>query len=191
MNILGISGSLRASSTNTAILRAVATLAPENMRVILYNGLAELPHFSPELDGDNAHASVQTLREQLQAADGVLFCTPEYAYGIPGSLKNALDWTVSSGEFVDKPVAVISASPSTTGGDKAQASLLLTLSALSAHVVEGGTLLIPQVRTKMNASGEVTDAKTRQELRAVLDTLWTPNVIHHTLIPTAFKNESR
>ena len=171
MHILAISGSLRADSTNTKLVRAIIRLAPENMKFTLYDGLGDLPHFSPDLDIEDAPLSVHALRQQLQNVDGVLICTPEYAYGVPGSLKNALDWTVSSGEFVSKPVVAISASPSMLGGDKAHASLLLTLTALSANIVEGGTLIIPLIRTKMDANGEITDPTTTQTLRSVLAAL--------------------
>ena len=111
MHILAISGSLQATGTITTLVRAIVALAPENMACTIYNGLADLPHFSPDRDGDDPPASVKNLRALLQEADGVLICTPEYAYGMPGSLKNALDWTVSSGEFVNKPVAALGASP--------------------------------------------------------------------------------
>ncbi|HYL41770.1 MAG TPA: NADPH-dependent FMN reductase [Ktedonobacteraceae bacterium] len=171
MRILAISGSLRANSTNTVLVRATVMLAPLNMEIIMYDGLADLPHFNPDLDGDHSPPSVKDLRGQLQAADGVLICTPEYAYGMPGALKNALDWTVSTGEFYEKPTAVISASPSSTGGEKAHASLLMTLTALAAEIVEGGTLIIPFVRTKLNATSEVSDPETAQALRSVLDAL--------------------
>ena len=171
MHILAISGSLRASSTNTKLVRAIMRLAPTNMEFALYDGLGDLPHFSPDLDVEDAPPSVLALRQQLQNADGVLICTPEYAYGVPGSLKNALDWTVSSGEFVGKPVVALSASPSMLGGDKAHASLLLTLTALSANIVEGGTLIIPLIRTKMDTSGEITDPTTAQTLQSLLNAL--------------------
>jgi len=115
MRILALSGSLRASTTNTRLVRATAALAPETIEITIYDGLADLPHFSPDLDGDDPPASVHNLRKLLQEVDDVLICTPEYAFGVPGSLNNALDWTVSSGEFYRKPVAVISASPSPTG----------------------------------------------------------------------------
>ncbi len=171
MRILAISGSLRASSTNTTLVRAITRIAPENMEFTLYDGLGELPHFSPDIDVEDAPPSVATLRRQLQDADGVLICTPEYAYGVPGSLKNALDWTVSSGEFVSKPVVAISASPSLMGGDKAHASLLLTLTALSANIVEGGALIIPLIRTKLDGNGDVSDSATVDALRSVLAAL--------------------
>ncbi|MBW4638176.1 MAG: NAD(P)H-dependent oxidoreductase [Gloeocapsa sp. UFS-A4-WI-NPMV-4B04] len=127
IKILAISGSLRASSSSTAILRAATALAPNNISISLYERLGELPHFNPELDNDNVPEPVRNWRSRLQECDGVLICTPEYAHGVPGVLKNALDWIVSSGEFMDKPTAVISASPSPDGGDKANASLVQTL----------------------------------------------------------------
>ena len=116
MNVLAISGSLRTTSTNTALLRAAARLAPEHVTITLYDGLDDLPHFSPERDTDTPPPAVIQLRTLLREADAVMVCTPEYAHGMPGVLKNMLDWVVSSGEFVDKPVSVISASPSDTGG---------------------------------------------------------------------------
>lgn len=171
MRILAISGSLRASSTNTRLVLAIAQLAPSHMQVALYEGLADLPHFSPDLDEDNPPPAVQTLRQLLREADGVLICTPEYAFGVPGTLKNALDWTVSSGEIWNKPVAAISASPLATGGDKAHASLLLTLKALGANVPEGGKLTIPAIKKKLNTTGDLVDPETIQELRSVLSAL--------------------
>ncbi|MGI8857598.1 MAG: NADPH-dependent FMN reductase [Thermomicrobiales bacterium] len=171
MRILAISGSLNEKGTITTFVRAIAALAPEDMQVTLYDGLGSLPHFSPDRDGDDAPAAVADLRGQLQAADSVLICTPEYAYGMPGSLKNALDWTVSSGEFVNKPTAALSASPYPTGGERAHTSLLLTLTALNAVVPEGCALTVPLVRMKMDAGGTITDPATAQALRSVLDAL--------------------
>jgi NAD(P)H-dependent FMN reductase len=171
MRIVAISGSLRASSTNTTLVRFIARLAPENMEISLYEGLADLPHFTPDLDGDDPPASVLALRQLLQAADAVLICTPEYAFGVPGTLKNALDWTVSSGDLWGKPVAAISASPLASGGDRAHASLLLTLTALGASVPEGAKLMVPTVGKKLNVSGDVMDPETTLKLKAVLNVL--------------------
>lgn len=171
MNIVAISGSLRAASTNTALVRAAANLAPEGMNVAVYDGLGGLPHFSPELDGDAAPDAVRVLRGLLGKADGVLICTPEYAFGMPGSLKNALDWLVTSGELWRLPVAALSASPSALGGEKAHAALLLTLSALEAQVVADGSLCIPFVTTKVTKSGELADSATAKALRASLEAL--------------------
>lgn len=171
IEILAISGSLRASSSNTAICRAALDLAPDNVGISMYERLGDLPHFNPELDGDDALEAVNDWRTRLKTVDGAIVCTPEYAHGIPGVLKNALDWLVSSGEFVDKPTAVISASPSPDGGEKAHASLVQTLTVMSAKIVAGATLRIPAVSAKLNDRGEVTDAATAQALRLLLDAL--------------------
>lgn len=171
MHILALSGSLRANSTNTRLLGAVASLLPTGMSVTLYDGLDALPHFSPDRDTDPAPPAVADLRARLQLADAVLICTPEYAFGIPGALKNALDWTVSSGSLNTKPVAAIAASPLYSGGSNAHASLLLTLSALGAIVPEGSKLTIPAVNTKLNTEGQVTDPALTQSLQTVVNAL--------------------
>ena len=128
---LAISGSLRAASSNTVVLRAAAALAPSFIKITVTDVLGQLPHFNPDLDTDAAPASVVEFRRQLQAADGVLICSPEYAHGVPGVLKNALDWVVSSGDFMNKPVVLINASPRSTF---AQASLIETLMVMMAQV---------------------------------------------------------
>ncbi len=166
-----MSGSLRADSTNTTLVGAIIAMAPGALNFTLYDGLADLPHFSPDRDGDDAPPAVARLRALLREADGVLICTPEYAFGVPGSLKNALDWTVSSGEFDGKPVAALSASPSSSGGEKAHASLLLTLRALGAAVPAGAVLTIPALKKKLGADGRLTDEATAGALDAVLTAL--------------------
>src|SRR5258706_3771747 len=135
MRIIAISGSLRARSSNLALLRAATKIAPE---VQIYEGLASLPHFNPDDDeqGATPPPAVAALRELLASADGILISTPEYAHGLPGSLKNALDWLVSDGALVDKPVAILSASP--IRGQFAQASLVRTLTTMNLPVL--GTL---------------------------------------------------
>ncbi len=172
MNILGISGSLNPASSNSAVVRAAAALVPEGMKFTIYEGLGELPHFTPHLDGDEPPPAVRELRRLLRAADGVFVCTPEYAHGMPGSLKNAFDWVVSSGEFDGgKPAAALSASPSYLGGDKALAALTQTLAVLGAHVPAGASLAIPYIRKKLDAEGHVTDSETLDALRSVLGVL--------------------
>ncbi|MBR8838123.1 MAG: NAD(P)H-dependent oxidoreductase [Stigonema ocellatum SAG 48.90 = DSM 106950] len=171
IKILAISGSLRAKSFNTALLHAAIGLAPDNMDIFIYDGLGNLPHFNPELDTDNAPNAVQDWRFEIHAADGVLICTPEYAHGVPGFLKNALDWVVSSGEFVNKPTAVISASPAPDGGEKAHASLVQTLKVMTAVIVEEATIKVSGVSAKLNNLGEVTDKATAHELQTLLNAL--------------------
>jgi chromate reductase, NAD(P)H dehydrogenase (quinone) len=171
MRILAISGSLRAISTNATLVRVIVGLAPENMEITIYDGLGDIPHFNPDIDDGNGPSSVHNLRQLLQAADGVLICTPEYAFGVPGVLKNALDWLVSTGELSGKPVATISASSLWSGGDKALASLLLTLTALGAKMSTDGKLMIPTIGKKLNANGDVLDPELTLALKSVLDAL--------------------
>src|SRR5690349_13087893 len=109
MRILALSGSLRAASLNTALLRAAMALAPEGTEIILFDGLRVLPLFNPDLEPVEP-AAVTELRAQVRASDGLLIASPEYAHGVTGTMKNALDWLVSGEEFVDKPVALLNAS---------------------------------------------------------------------------------
>ena len=141
MKIIAISGSLRARSSNLALLRAAAAIAPAGMEVAIYDGLASLPHFNPDDDEEGATppAPVAALRALLAEADGIVISTPEYAHGLPGSLKNALDWLVSDGALVDKPVAILSASP--IGGQFAQSSLVEILTTMNWRVL--GTWTAP------------------------------------------------
>ena len=111
MRILAISGSLRAGSSNSTLLEAASVLAPASVEFRIYRGLGDLPHFNPDLDTDPPHPAVLDFRNQLSWADGVAISTPEYAHGVPGTLKNALDWVVGSGEFFEKPVFLLNASP--------------------------------------------------------------------------------
>jgi len=105
-NILAISGSLRAGSLNSEVLRACALLAPPPVQVTLFDGLGALPHFNPDLDVEGVvlPAHVKDLRRRIGGADALLISSPEYAHGVPGSLKNALDWLVSAGEMLYKPI---------------------------------------------------------------------------------------
>ncbi|NUU74046.1 NADPH-dependent FMN reductase [Paenibacillus xylanilyticus] len=165
INILAISGSLRKQSTNTLLMQAMIELAPSVLNFQVYDQLNDLAHFNPDLDVDDGPVAVQHLRSQLKQADGVLVCTPEYGNGIPGVLKNALDWIVSSGEWMNKPTVVVAASPSPLGGDKAHASILLTLNMINAHILYDASFTIPHITMKMNKQGEVIDPDTKKALR--------------------------
>ena len=162
MRILAISGSLRGGSSATALARALAYVAPADTTVTLWDELESIPPFSPDRDreGDVPPAPVAELRAALTAADAVVISTPEYAFGVPGSLKNALDWTVASGDFAGKPTVAISSSPSDLGGDKAHASLVLTLGAMQAKMPPGGGLIVTFVRKKLDGEGRVVDPAT-------------------------------
>jgi chromate reductase, NAD(P)H dehydrogenase (quinone) len=170
MRVLAIAGSLRAASSNQELLRAIARLAPAGTEVEVYAGLGDIPAFSPDLDVDPAPPAVADFRARLRAADAVIVCTPEYAFGMPGILKNALDWLVSSGETYEKPVAALSAAPSHGGAANALAWLRQTLRAVSAAVPPEATFPIPFVRKKL-AGDVLTDAETIAAIRAMFAAL--------------------
>ncbi len=128
MRFLAISGSLRAHSKNTAVLEEIIALAP--MQIDLYTGLATLPHFNPDLEREGTGSAVENWQQQLRTADAILICSPEYAHGVPGSLKNALDWVVGSGELIEKPVGLINIGASSIALD----SLAETLRVMMADV---------------------------------------------------------
>jgi NAD(P)H-dependent FMN reductase len=173
MKIVCVSGSLRAQSSNAAILRAAAKVAPPGVELVLHEGIGALPYFNPDLDAEGAIAPppVAAFRAQLAAADAVILCTPEYAHGVPGALKNALDWLVSTVELIGKPVAVVSVSPS--GGEHAQSQLMHTLATMSWTVVEPACLRIALGRAQLDANGELADATVIEQLRVALAALAT------------------
>ena len=130
MRILAISGSLRARSSNTELLRAAALVAPAGWTFDLYDGLGALPHFNPDLDteGSTPPEPVRDLRARIAAADALLICSPEYAHGVPGSLKNALDWMVSDAAMIGKPIGLLNASARSTFAHPQLAETLRTMS---------------------------------------------------------------
>jgi chromate reductase, NAD(P)H dehydrogenase (quinone) len=148
IQILAISGSLRATSSNTALLRAAAELAPAGVGIELYGGLGELPHFNPDLEADEPPA-VTDLRARVRRADGLLISSTEYAHGVPGAMKNALDWLVGGEEFVDKPVALLNASPRAT---HAQASLAETVTTMSGRLITEASIAVPLLGAKLDAA---------------------------------------
>ena len=185
-NILAISGSLRIGSSNHAILRYLGSLMPADVDYLIYDGLAALPHFDPGLDNDQTPSPVVKLRQMLAGADAVIICSPEYAFGVPGSLKNLLDWTVGAGSLESKPLALITAS---TGGQHAHAALQLILkSALGANVVEDATLLISFVRAKMDGGGNIVDEEIKLRLQTALAALLKITQAIHYGSPLQYQN---
>lgn len=140
-------------------------MAPKELEFEIYNDIGALPHFN---DPEFVPEKVTEFCNRIKRSDAVLICTPEYAFGIPGSLKNALDWTVGSSEFVNKPVALITAS---SQGEKGHAALLLVLEAISAKVIEEGSILISFVRSKLDEKGKIKDQNLEQNLRKALKAL--------------------
>ncbi|MGA5559956.1 NADPH-dependent FMN reductase [Streptomyces platensis] len=164
MRLLALSGSLRARSSNGAVLRSALTFWDGPAATA---DIGALPHFNPDLDGEDATppVPVAALRTAAAAADALLVVSPEYAHGVPGVLKNALDWLVSSGECVSKPVAVITASPFPTGGDHANAQLREVLRMMSGEVVTAACREIPAIGPKVDPTTErVKDEATLTDL---------------------------
>ncbi len=159
---LAISGSLRAVSSNASLLRAAARLAPEGVEITLYESLADLPHFNPDLDTDSPPDTVADLRARLQACDGVLICSREYVHGVPGSLKNALDWIVSSGEMMNKPVALIDAS---LFSKHTEAALVEILTVMMAKVLP---VRIPLSSSRTDEETVLASVETRDALRTLI-----------------------
>ena len=142
MRLLAISGSLRRASSNTAAVEALARIAPDAVRVIVYRDLAKLPPFNPDddVDGEPKPESVEALRELVGASNAIVIASPEYAHGVPGALKNALDWLVASEAFAGKPVVLINVSPRAF---HAQASLREILTTMAARLVPEAFATLP------------------------------------------------
>ncbi len=145
MDILALSGSLRAASENTRVLRAAARLAPVHVRVVVYSGLGELPLFNPDIESPNPPA-VAALRMAINAADAVVIASPEYAHGVSAVIKNALDWMAGNESFVNKPVAVVNAAPRAS---HAYLALRETVTMMSARVIDAACITLPQPVTGM------------------------------------------
>ncbi|WP_256252341.1 NADPH-dependent FMN reductase [Streptomyces sp. yr375] len=169
--ILLLSGSLRAGSSNEAVLRTAYAVAPDaQVDAVLYDGLAGLPHFNPDDDTDPLPTAVAGLRAAIERAAGILICTPEYAGTLPGSFKNLLDWTVGGTEICDKPVAWINAAAPGRGGG-ADATLRTVLGYTGAAIVEPACRKIPVERGMLGPDGLLADADVRRRLGEVLGLL--------------------
>lgn len=140
-------------------------MAPTELEIEIFPSVGDLPHFN---DPKEIPESVINFRNKIRLANALLICTPEYAFGVPGALKNALDWTVGSGEFVGKPVSLITAS---SQGEKGHAALLLILTALSAKVIDEASLLISFVRSKLDDVGQINDPILSEKLQRAIDAI--------------------
>jgi NAD(P)H-dependent FMN reductase len=179
LRLLAISGSLRTASSNTTVLHALRAIAPANVVITMYDRLGDLPYFNPDLDGEGATppALVAELRALIGTSDGVLISCPEYAHGVPGVFKNALDWLVSSLEFPGKPVALINISPRSTF---VHASLGETLRTMSASLLADDALTIPLSRKGLDVAGMLGDPQIAQYLHAALDAVVQAIMTHRT-----------
>jgi chromate reductase, NAD(P)H dehydrogenase (quinone) len=171
IHLLLISGSTRAASTNTALLRTVQAVLPAGMTATLYHWIGALPPFNPDEDRAPLHPAVADLRREIARADAVLFSTPEYAGALPGSFKNLLDWTVGGSEIYRKPVAWLNASSSPTGAANAHASLAIVLGYIHVEVIEAACARVPVAREQVGADGLIADAAIRQQIASALSTI--------------------
>jgi chromate reductase len=161
--ILALCGSLRSVSMNAALLRAAARLSPPGIQVELFEGVGSLPLFNPELE-TAMPAPVSTLHARVAASDALLIASPEYAHGVTGVLKNALDWLVSFEGFVDKRVAIFNASPRSVHADAALREILTTM---SARLVSAACLALPLRGTGITEQG-ILDSGHAADIRRAL-----------------------
>jgi chromate reductase len=170
MRVLGISGSLRADSYNTALLRAAGELAPHGVELELYEGLEDLPPYNEEHDGELPPVAVERLRDAIASADAVLFATPEYNGSMPGQLKQALDW--GSRPYRDsalwgKPVAVVGASVTDYGAIWAQDHLRKGLGIAGARVLDT-ELPVGKAPERFDDDGVLVDLELRDRLAEIV-----------------------
>ncbi|MBN3790597.1 NADPH-dependent FMN reductase [Burkholderia sp. Ac-20353] len=165
INILALCGSLRSRSINAALLDAAVSIAPAGMRIARFQRLGQFPLFNPDAEYPTPEP-VRDFIDRLNAADGVLIASPEYAHGVTGVMKNALDWVVGCEAFVHKPVAVLNASPRAVHAD---AALKETLSVMSAHIVEAASIAIPILGSQFDSAGIAAHPPLAGALAAALD----------------------
>ncbi len=174
MRVLAISGSLRAASHNTALLRAAAQLAPEGVEVELYSGLDQLPPFNEDHEASLPAAEVARLRDAIASADAVLISTPEYNGTVPGQLKHAIDWSSrpygANAALWGKPAAAIGASTTDYGAMWAQDHIRKALGIAGARVIDA-ELPVGKAQNRFGPDGSLNDPDTAERLREILDVL--------------------
>lgn len=176
MQILALSGSLRSGSSNTALLHVAKSLVSKPFEMVIYPSIGDLPHFNPDLDRMGADPNdlppaVLKFRKAIAHSDALLISTPEYAHGIPGVLKNALDWLVSDTHFAGKPVGLILGSAS--DGSFAQMALIEVLKTMSARVDPNAVVTLPGAQVKFDANGSLKDQHVKAKLQSMLEALIT------------------
>ncbi len=165
VRILGISGSLRPNSLNSAALRAAQQLVPDGTTIEIYEGIGTFPYYDDELAANAFPPAVAEFKERIRAADGVLVVTPEYNHGIPGVLKNALDWgtrPVGDSAWAEKPFAMMGVATGQNGTARAQVQLRAYATAMNLFMLPRPEVLIGNARGKFDADLNFTDEAGRQ-----------------------------
>jgi chromate reductase, NAD(P)H dehydrogenase (quinone) len=165
--ILAICGSTRQNSSNLELLFAISEMIEEQIELIISQPISQLPQFNPDDDNENVSEKITAFRNQIRASNAVLICTPEYAMGVPGTLKNAIDWTVASMEFSQKPTALITAA---TSGEKGHQSLMETLRVIEAKIDDKTELVISHIKTKVKDK-KIINPDTYQQVQVLMNEL--------------------
>lgn len=159
--ILAVIGSTRAASSNLFLVKELISASRDLFDIMIYEGIDNLPHFNPDADTEVPPAPVETFRMQIQQADGILICTPEYVFSLPGSLKNAIEWCVSTTVLSNKPAALITASAS---GEKGHEELQLVMKTVETRFTPETVWLIKGIKGKFNTEGKLTDDTVRTKM---------------------------
>lgn len=176
-NIFALIGSASAASANQRLVETIARLTQTDFNFTIYNELKTLPHFDPQQSADNPPAAVVALRKEIDQAEGVLICTPEYVFSLPSGLKNAIEWCVATAVFSNKPVGLITAS---AHGQQGHDELQRIMKTLMATFTEETTLLIHGIRGKVDADGAIKDPQTKDALLRFIDAFKKAlNTAHH------------
>ena len=176
--ILGLAGSLRRASYNRALLRAAQDLAPAGVVITIYEELGAIPPYNADVEEEGDPVPVRTLKDRMRAADALLIATPEYNYGLPGVLKNAIDWASrppATSPLRFKPTAIMGASPGTVGTARAQLALRQSFVFTETYVLPAPQVLVFQAASRFDAQGQLTDEGTRNRVRQLVEELvaWT------------------
>lgn len=174
IKLLGLSGSLRDGSYNTAVLRNIKSLLPPEIELVIYQDLDKLPLYSEDYDGDNLHPEAKRLRKAISDSDGVLISSPEHNFSVSAALKNALDWSsrpYGSHPFIGKPTAILGASGGILGTIRAQLHTREILHALETDLVIRPEVLITQAGNKFDANGKLVDDSAQALILQLVDNL--------------------
>jgi NAD(P)H-dependent FMN reductase len=167
-NILAIIGSASSYSANYKLVEKIASLTCESINLTIYNDLKTLPHFDPELSADNPPRQIIEFRKNIEQADGIIICTPEYVFSIPSGLKNAIEWCISTTIYTDKPSGLITASAS---GQKGHEELQLIMKTAMAKFTDETCLLIQGIKGKFDEQGNLIDNETKTQIEKFTDEL--------------------